>query len=400
MNWRKKIGLGLILVLLLAAGSSCASQDFDSRLEAIAGPYRFSTVKWESTILFNQARTLFSQPVPLDNSVDTVINYFAAMRRIRIIQAALASGNKDTSLQAELSRLLQETSSVRPAVDRIIKRQVGDTLAQQGIFNPVDKYVNVKFLFPPINFEIAEPPHLLIVSSRERILELKTVTLRQDLSLAQAEDIENKTDALNVSSLVEELGGYAGTYPVFVSDQAGLQSTIDTVAHEWLHQYLAFRPLGFAYVLDLTGVAPDRDIATMNETVASMFGREVAALVYGRYYQAYLQSPPPRPSGNNFNRQMRDIRLAVEQYLGRGDVSGAEAFMEQKRQALAAQGYYIRKLNQAYFAFHGTYADSPASINPIGAELKTLRDRQKSLKDFVEVVSVMTGPEALIGSIK
>jgi len=74
--------------------------------------------------------------------------------------------------------------------------------------------------------------------------------------------------------------------------------------------------------------------------------------------------------------------------------------MEQKRQYLASKGYYIRKLNQAYFAFHGTYADSPTSISPIGPELKELRSRSASLKDFLNTVSGMTNRQELIDSIK
>jgi hypothetical protein len=57
--------------------------------------------------------------------------------------------------------------------------------------------------------------------------------------------------------------------------------------------------------------------------------------------------------------------------------------MEQKRQYLDTRGYHIRKLNQAYFAFHGTYADRPTSISPIGRELKKLRNQSASLKDFL-----------------
>jgi len=51
---------------------------------------------------------------------------------------------------------------------------------------------------------------------------------------------------------------------------------------------------------------------------------------------------------------MRSIRLAVDDYLRGAKSKPAEQYMEQQRQALAAQGYYIRKLNQAYFAFYGT----------------------------------------------
>ena len=74
--------------------------------------------------------------------------------------------------------------------------------------------------------------------------------------------------------------------------------------------------------------------------------------------------------------------------------------MEQKRQYLASMGHYIRKLNQAYFAFYGTYADRPTSISPIGLELKELRSQSASLKDFLNKVAMMTSRQDLRGSIK
>jgi len=74
--------------------------------------------------------------------------------------------------------------------------------------------------------------------------------------------------------------------------------------------------------------------------------------------------------------------------------------MKQKRQYLATKGYHIRKLNQAYFAFYGTYADRPTSISPIGPELKELRSQSTSLKDFLENVAAMTSRQNLIDSLK
>ncbi len=64
--------------------------------------------------------------------------------------------------------------------------------------------------------------------------------------------------------------------------------------------------------------------------------------------------------------------------------------MDAQRQYLADNGYYIRKLNQAYFAFYGTYGDSPTSASPIGRELDTLRGQSASLKDFLDKVASMT----------
>jgi hypothetical protein len=67
---------------------------------------------------------------------------------------------------------------------------------------------------------------------------------------------------------------------------------------------------------------------------------------------------------------------------------------------LVENGYNIRKLNQAYFAFHGAYADKPTSISPIGVELKQLRSQSDSLKDFIETVAAMTNRQELVESIR
>ncbi|GAI75463.1 unnamed protein product [marine sediment metagenome] len=97
---------------------------------------------------------------------------------------------------------------------------------------------------------------------------------------------------------------------------------------------------------------------------------------------------------------MREIRKMVDKYLARGEIEQAEEFMKQKRQYLDSMGHYIRKLNQAYFAFHGTYADRPTSISPIGLELKELRSQSASLKDFLNAVAIMTSRQDLRDSIK
>ena len=210
-------------------------------------------------------------------------------------------------------------------------------------------------------------------------------------------------DKLGVSSLVVELGGFGGTYPTLVTNEASLRFTIDAVAEEWLHQYLVFKPLGFLYLLDLIGVSRNYEIATMNETLASMVSKEIGSLVCEKYYPQpendTHQNQTVKPEFD-FNREMREIRRAVDKYLAQGEIEQAEAFMEQKRQYLASMGYHIRKLNQAYFAFHGAYADRPTSISPIGLELNELRGQSASLKDFLNTVAAMTSRQNLRDSIK
>jgi hypothetical protein len=70
---------------------------------------------------------------------------------------------------------------------------------------------------------------------------------------------------------------------------------------------------------------------------------------------------------------MRETRLRTDDLLGAGDIDGAEAWMEQRRVELQDHGYYIRKLNQAFFAFNGSYGDSPSSVSPIAPQLWALR---------------------------
>ena len=66
---------------------------------------------------------------------------------------------------------------------------------------------------------------------------------------------------------------------------------------------------------------------------------------------------------------MHKTRVHVDELLAEGKIDEAEAYMEQRRQIFVQNGYYIRRLNQAYFAFYGAYADVPggaAGEDPVG----------------------------------
>jgi hypothetical protein len=214
------------------------------------------------------------------------------------------------------------------------------------------------------------------------------------------QQIESDADKLGVSSMVTEIGGFAAAYPTFVDNNMDLQSTIIDATHEWFHQYMTFRPLGFRYVLDLTGISRNYDIAQMNETVVGMLGEEIGNIVYQKYYatgepQPTTTPPPPDPNSFDFNKSMQQTSIKVDQLLAQGKIDEAEQFMEQERQFLETKGYYIRKLNQAYFAFYGTYGDSPTSVSIIGKEVRQLRADSPSIKDFLNKASGMTSPDDL-----
>ena len=61
--------------------------------------------------------------------------------------------------------------------------------------------------------------------------------------------------------------------------------------------------------------------------------------------------------------------------------------MEARRVELNGHGYTIRKINQAYFAFHGTYAESPSSTSPIARYMWDLREQVDSVGELVKLLS-------------
>ncbi len=71
----------------------------------------------------------------------------------------------------------------------------------------------------------------------------------------------------------------------------------------------------------------------------------------------------------------------------------AETYMEQRRQLFWDNGYPIRKLNQAYFAFYGAYADVPggaAGEDPVGPAVRALRAQSSSLTAFLKTIAQMS----------
>jgi len=395
-----------VLAVSLFGGGCAPGQDFDSYLNPIVKPYRFSIARWEIETLLGGELAATGEVADDPGQVTEYFALVAQMDSLESTMAAIASGNGQgdlASLEAELEMLAEQKATRQEAVSRIITRQVTETLAQQGIFHPLDRYLGWRVVFPPVNFMLEPPPYLLVVSPRYRIESMREVTLQPNVSLEEIENVEAEVDSLDVSSLVVKLGGFGATYPTLVADEASLRFTIDTAVEEWLHQYLVFKPLGFLYLLDLIGISRNYEIAVINETLAGIVSKEIGAIVYEKYYADYEnsanQGQAPAPEFD-FNREMGEIRKQVDVYLAQGEIEAAEAFMEQKRQYLTSKGHYIRKLNQAYFAFHGAYADKPTSISPIGLELKELRGQSASLGDFLNTVAAMTSRQDLRDSIK
>ena len=400
MTPKKVLRLALIALWILSTTLLPSGAAFPAgSAEGLASPYFFNLPRWEVINLWDVlhsklSRSERSNPFVEQSDLDLVKEYFRSGAEIRTLQTRIrqlsASSPGDTpqirQLEAEVETIKRETKDKETRVKAIITRQIGLVLSNEGILP-----------LPPIVFAFDKPPQILVISPRERIALQKTILLEPTLTLEQVTTLERKIEvpthrdssgqALGVSALVEELGGLA-LYPSLVPEASTLEQALPTIAHEWVHQYLFFRPLGQKY-------GASYEMTTINETAANIVGDEVGERVLRDYGIRLEKGPRKKPSGFDFNQEMRQTRLKVDELLAKGHVKEAEEYMEERRQLLSKEGYYLRRLNQAYFAFHGSYGDTPASVSPVGGWLKAIRTRSPSLGDFLRRVAQISSYEEL-----
>jgi hypothetical protein len=343
---------GPLVVAVVAGALALGAWLGLARLRAAAIGDGFDFVGWEASTL--PGRVLFAVGAPLRHDpppADALARYFALSDRTTP-EAMRLENVAETEIAARISRVLRD-------------QRIG--------------WLLLEFL-PPVEFEIAAAPHILVESPRTRIERLVAEPLRPDLSRADAVALEARTEGDGTrSALVVPSGGIA-TFPAVVASGDGYVDTVSAAAHEWTHHYLVLYPLGQEYFAS-------NDARTINETVADVVGDEVARIVVERW--GTPGSTPVSPSAAptvDVTAALRDLRVEVDALLARGDVGGAERRMQQVRDQLAAAGVNIRRINQAYFAWYGTYAARPESVDPIGGQVRAILQRAGSLQAFLAEV--------------
>ena len=301
------------------------------------------------------------------------------------------------SLEAELTQLYARERQLAPLAEAVLQEQISATLAEQGLTTGGQP-------LPPVLFHMTPLPYDLVISPRDKIEQVASISLIPNLSVDQQIALENQVDTgLDVSSLVVPIGGI-GTYPTMVERSTVMTWLANTIAHEWTHNWLTLQPLGLNY--DTTP-----ELRTMNETTASISGQEISVLVIKRYYpelaaeynvQSISQPLAPSPAAFDFNNEMHITRVHVDELLAQRKITEAEAYMEQRRLFFWQNGYAIRKLNQAYFAFYGAYANVPggaAGADPVGPAVRALRAQSVSLADFLKTIARMSSFQQLQAAI-
>ena len=293
-----------------------------------------------------------------------------------------------------LGRVRGRMAALEPIAEAVLEQQVALALAEIGL-------APAGAPFPPVAFRFSRLPVALVVSPRHIIRQDAQVQLEPGLDLEGRIALERTVEgALDASALVVPVGGI-GTYPTMVMETGALAWLADVVAHEWVHNYLTLRPLGWGY-----DASPE--LRTMNETAATLIGNAVGRRVIEREYPALAPPPPAEPPaesraepeapGFDFRAEMHRTRVETDALLAQGLIEQAEAYMESRRQVFWDNGYRFRRLNQAYFAFHGAYADQPAGPageDPVGEGVRRLWDLSPSPAAFLRRIAWMSSPADL-----
>ena len=337
--------------------------------------------------------------------------------------------NANASRQ-RINQIQQRLTQIRPIAEETIESQITAVLKNEGLQSPLG------IILPPVDTALTPSPALLVTSPRHRIHRQDNILLRHGIPHNDREYIEQQTlNHRNLAAIIVNTGGI-GTYPSVVSPDAGMHYAITTAAHEWLHNWFFFRPLGRNFWRS-------PEMTTLNETAATLAGWEIGDQAYTALTgipinrpqpttpanstpsqpqpnpdpesnsnpdpkaqaesnpnaqaeaesdpqpqpHADSESAPPTPGPFDFNAEMRQTRQRAEQLLAANQIPQAEAYMESRRQQLLTQGYPIRKINQAYFAFYGSYATSPASTSPIETQLRNLRQTSPTLSHFLNTIA-------------
>jgi hypothetical protein len=380
------------LALLLGA-ANVVSVDQNDQIRRYSRAYEFDYLEWELQAFFQKAVQGATKAEKLlsDEQQTRVVNrYFLTVREQNQLEGALRNASASPSeaekqqvpaIKQALDEKNNELRALSGLAEGIIQNQTERSLASLG-FGLGGQ------ILPPVLYQVSEMPMNLIVSPRTAISTIFEINLQPGLDVLERETIEDGIfKDFSLAALVEPIGGL-GAYPTMVMQSSDITWLLDTVSHEWAHNWLTFHSLGMRYF-------NSNELRTINETTASISSKEISRQTLQTWYPQHLPAENIQPSTNprkpvvpetedfNFRKEMRVTRLEVDALLAEGKVEQAEAYMESRRVFLWENGYHLRKINQAYFAFYGSYNDLPgggaAGDDPVGPAVQRYR---KQFTDF------------------
>ncbi len=415
---KKLIGYFFVAVILISGitNSGLPSQEAIEKVRVYTRQIEFDYVNWTIEAIGRKLAqsALGGARYMNDAQQKNVINHYLQLveenNQLRSLISSIYADPKETSPQITAEPYLSRQHALKVEMEHIgllaesvMQQQVADILSENSL-GALGQVV------PPVEYHTTSLPYALIVSPRDMIRQDADISLLPDLTLDQIVALEKLVEqSLNVSALVVPVGGI-GVYPTMVMETSNLPWLAEVVSHEWTHNFLTLRPLGMLY-------DQSPELRTINETTASISGKEIGSMVVSQFYPQYLpaevetqnaDSTPPQvestqPPAFDFQAAMHETRVTADALLAEGKIVEAENYMESRRLVFIQNGYSIRRLNQAYFAFYGAYADSPggaAGEDPVGKAVRDLRAQSKNLAVFIRRISTVTSYERLLKIVK
>lgn len=410
VRWRSLVRSFAIIVFSLGLGSLLlggASIDSVTQMRysinSKVSAWNWDLVVWEIEAIRQKLGEGFRQPAA----------YLSPTEQVELVLAYLNRANKIGELERKIERIYSERGGQATDDSAALQRQLDDLRVLQERDRPAAEVIlesqiaaelvdeDISWFggaFPPVWFTFTEPPKKLVVSPRARITTAHYVMLQPNIPASERERVENAIFQENdLSAYITNIGGL-GAFPTQVIDRAPVDWVLSTVAHEWVHNYLTLFPLGINYMTSA-------ELTIMNETVADIVGDEIGRRALERFYpdiarelaerEAAEENLEEAPPAFDFRKEMRHTREIVDLFLSLGRVEDAEEYMEIRRLLFVENGYAIRKLNQAYFAFHGSYGTGAAATSPIGPKMEELRSLTPDVRTFLATVRGFTSSEDL-----
>ncbi len=399
--------LGLVLALLHTA--SAPPLDKEARLTIISANLTFNFFKWEIKALVRKMAFGLLAPqrfMDEDARARLVLDYLDNINAAKHLSQHINHAYTDPDIEnpqaaSEVQREALNTLRAHmrlqsPVAEAILGEHVGQILTTEGGFGHLGQ------ILPPVSGTFTPLPY--IDNFYQQTLVPGLTATEQDRLETQIE--QNLPD---LSAYTTAIGGLAA-YPAMLLENSSIDWLADTVAHEWVHHYLIFHPVGWEYF-------NNSEARTINETTASLVGEWAGQEIILHFYAEHLHrtkalpdplkreelaEDPTEDTRFDFRAEMHETRVQVDALLAQGNIPEAEHYMEMRRQYFVAHGYNIRRLNQAYFAFHGAYASQPGASgnDPIGPSVRELWALSKNPRTFVRNIAPLTTLAALRDTLR
>lgn len=417
--WERTLSLMLLLLSLMLAvrWESPPPQALKFQADLISASETFNFVTWEIKSLTRKAAFGLLAPqrwMPDEARARFVLDYLDQVRESDRLAGEIHRRYSDPEIDDPVAATMEE----RAALDDLRHRMARSSLMAEAILgeqvSSVLQTVNfglLRQILPPVTGDFTPLPYLLIVSPRDRIESVYQRSLRTGFTAADQAALEREIETAqpDYAAYVTAIGGLSA-YPAMLLESTDIHWIADVFAHEWTHHYLMFYPLGIYYTRDA-------ETRTINETTASLMGEWAGQEIILRYYAPWLaqdkslpsaiereevreeeteeevEAAPADPPRFDFRAEMHETRVNVDEMLAAGEMEAAEQYMEERRQHFVENGYQIRRLNQAYFAFHGAYASHPggaAGEDPIGPKVRRLWALSNTPHAFLRRIASVT----------